>query len=460
MRESTTGLEQVTLPIMPGTARKLTRVLAHSNSLNADVQQILLTDPAAAIALFRRLGKVRPDARDSLTHAAHAVSMLGREQFKKLVAELPTLDPGPPDDRPRRAFAYSQSAHAAFYADAVSTMQGQPGNPEMPTAALLQQPAVIALWARDPESAARATNAARDQVPYEQAFSAELGRPLSEINLQLAAAWSFPNAARATLNAAGAFNHRLETVRLADRLAQSTALDWNSEDTVAAIEMLADHTRMEPDAAATWLRQQAKNAAQLLSNRAYPLPGFELLFLPREEEPDIDHPIPEFGRRPRRPPTPPSVTATAAAADLHSMLSETLHELQSAARLRRVLFLMLSRDRTRLQVRLAAGCGAVDPLRKLSLPMVQKHLFSLLMGKPQSLWFSNATRAKYLPLLPLPLHGQLAEKGFYAMSLWGKGRPIGLFLADGDELDSASYTTFRQHCQRANNLLTGTARAA
>ena len=53
-------LATATLPIMQETARELRRLLDLRSTRNQQLQDVLLSDPAAAIAVFRELGQRAP----------------------------------------------------------------------------------------------------------------------------------------------------------------------------------------------------------------------------------------------------------------------------------------------------------------------------------------------------------------------------------------------------------------
>ena len=184
-------------PIMQETGRELQRLLGLPATRNQQLQDVLLGDPAATVAVFRVLQQVRPGACEQVADTGHAVSMIGLDSLRRLVEELPRVAGSPGAGSP--APAYSQAAHAAMYAGALATLRGMGGSHDIPTAALLQNPAVLALWALEPESAQRATNAHRDGVAFAVAFGAELGEPLEEANQPLAEAWALPTLTRQSM---------------------------------------------------------------------------------------------------------------------------------------------------------------------------------------------------------------------------------------------------------------------
>ncbi|MGB5450597.1 MAG: HDOD domain-containing protein [Sedimenticolaceae bacterium] len=450
-------LTTATLPIMPETSRELRRLLGLPSTRNRQLQEVLLGDPAAVIAVFRELNRARPGAGEMATDAAHALSLTGLGPFRRLLDSLPKVEPGKRDHTGMqgRESAYSQAAHAAFYANALSTHKGMTGNQEIPTAALLQNPAILALWCVEPESALRAANAVRDGVPTNMAFGAELGEPLEDVNQRLARAWAFPRAAQQAMGDWDDFNPRPQMIKLADGLAQTTAASWQHEDSETFTELLSEFLDLSPERATAWLHRQATDAARSLSRYGYPLPGFELIFTGREPEgqdDEDDHAIPVFGApRPRQPPP----REPAPAGDLHSTMADVMRRIREQTGSARVIFAMLNHDRSRLRTRLALGGKPEDGLRRLDLDLAQRNLFTGLMGKPQSLWLNTENAGRYLDHLPASLRRMLGSQGAYMMSLFVRDKPLGLLYGDGASLSEQGYRQFRELCLEAGAILAG-----
>ena len=447
-------LAEATLPIMHQTGRELRRLLGQRSTLNRRLGDVLHSDPGAAIAVFRALGRIRPNASGLVTDAGHAVSLVGLDPFRRLLDSLPEVEPGrvPNVMTGGPTTAYSQAAHAAVYADALADHRGMGGNREITTAALLQNPAVPALWATEPEAALRATNAVRDGVPPDVAFTAELGESLQDANRRLAKAWAFPHLARQSMGDWDGFNPRPQMVMLAQGLAQNTTAGWRSETTATLAVRLADFLDLGHDQASAWLHRQTVDAARALHHLDYPLPGFELLYLPggNDDAGDRDD-IPVMGG-PRPHAALPQPGATA---DLHTTIADIMRRMRDEAGAARVIFAMLSSDRRRLHTRLALGGRADDGLRRLDLELSGNNLFSALGAKPQSVWLIGRNAARFRDHLPDPLRQVLDCRDAFMMSLFVRGRPLGLLYGDGAALDEPGYRRFRELCNEATTVLAG-----
>ena len=448
-------LADAELALMPHTARELRRLLGLPSTRAGLLQEVLLRDPAAAIAVLRRLGRLRPSAADQVTDLAHALSLVGLETLPELLGRIPAL----PESRSGRADprdGYSAAVHAAAYAGQLARRLGPAQDTGLATAALLQSPAVIALWSTDPAAAARATRAARRGTPGDLAWSEQLGAPLEQVNRSLAAAWSFPGLARQALALGESRSRAEQAVWLAAELARSSAAGWRHPDTGRATRMLADFLGLEPDQAAAWLRREAVEAARALAPCGYPAPGFELLYMPGDEQPSEDTPDeraadersanPPAAAAKDRSPASAAIGPEPATADVQTLVTGFMRRIQGETGSAQVLFAMLSRDRRRLRTRLVLGIEPGHGLGALDLELGQRHLFGLLMGKPQSLWLKPENAARYLGLLPAEQHGWIDARSSYLMSLFAGEHPLGLIYAGGAAAGEAGYRRFRELC--------------
>ena len=455
MKQALTEVDPLVLPIMPATAHELKRLLSLRNTRNEHLQSVLLLDPASTIALYRRIEQIRPGAAATITDPAHAISLIGLEVFRQIVAQLPVLDNNGLNKLITPAHGYSQAAHAAWYANRLSDDIHLGNGKEIATAALLQNPAILALWHKEPDSAARASNVVRDGVPYDVAFSAELGEPLNEANRRLAQAWHFPKLARDAMGDWDPFNRQPQIVMLSSMLAQSSAAGWRTEESALNLEILEDFLNMSNEAAISHWHQITVDAARSMASLGYPLPAYELAIAEGEEfEEDVlnDPRLPEFGcRKPQSSPPP---------VDLHNLIADIMRRMRDLSEVRRAVFILPNKTKTELKTRLALGGDKTDGIRQLKLPMAQKSIFSLLLGKQQSIWIRKENRAKFQTLIPDKVQQSIDPDGFYAMSIFANSKPIGILYADGGKQNEANYKKFRLLCQEVSQVIERKSQAA
>jgi hypothetical protein len=94
---------------------------------------------------------------------------------------------------------------------------------------------------------------------------------------------------------------------------------------------------------------------------------------------------------------------------------------------------------------------------ELTFELGSTQLFGRLMGKVQGIWFSGPLREKLMPLVPEGLRQRFAARDFFAMSLFVKDQPFGMFYADGGagapQLDEQRYGAFKDLCMAAAKAL-------
>lgn len=450
------------LPVMPYTAQQV-RMLMHSRtSSNADIEALLLNDPGAILALYRTLELTSPGAAGSVSGPAHALSMIGRDALRDTVNRFKVMEASQVRDFLSPALAYAQAAHAGWYARALAGLLGVSQAVEAQVAALLQHPATLALWQQEPESAARASNATRDGVSYDVAFSAELGEPLSRVNERLSENWRLPALVRESAGDRDVGDRLPLCVSLANRMAITAYARWPDRDLEIQTSLIAQMVSRPRFRAEAWWFGLTADIARRLLPWGYPLAARELLLLPGGEE-EIE--VPDLPRRKRATPAIPTAasesaepkpTAASAAkpkAGFSAVLGSAMQTLRETSGTRRAIFAMLSRDRQQLQTRLASGTTDDDPLRRLDLAVRSKQVFSLLLTRPQAVHITPANREKYQAYLtPLPL-GEASAAGCYATSVFVKGKPVGILYADGGEMNAEGYQAFRREAAAISRLL-------
>ncbi|MCB1752123.1 MAG: HDOD domain-containing protein [Gammaproteobacteria bacterium] len=136
---------------------------------------------------------------------------------------------------------------------------------------------------------------------------------------------------------------------------------------------------------------------------------------------------------------------------LQTALTDIMKKMREGAGLERAMFALLTPDRKTLRARFIIGAEKDAAIKTFQVNLDKRHLFSVLMLKPQSLWLNVDNRSKYLPMIPPHLHNSLNHHGFFVSSLFIDDKPVGILYADSSDaakLDSDSFTQFRQLAQQ------------
>lgn len=449
---SVNALALAPLPLLPQTQHALLNLLGKRNARNSDLQRVILQDPGAAVAVFRHLHRLRPDAAAEITDIAHALSLIGFSGLQHLLVELPTLTPSRELQDDAVHVVYSHACHAAAYARTLGQQRGLPNPAGLATAALLQHPAALALCSLDPEAALRAAAAVQDGVDPAVAYGAELRADLDATDRQLAERWGLPGLAVQVLHAAASDAARL--------VALSTQYAWLAGHEPSPVGELAGLLQLGADRTRALLHQLGVTAARELHPLGYPVAAYRFVQIPAEPALDAEEQARLDAVLTRRERRAPAAAAAAPPTPLHQALTDTMHRLQTEVGLELVVFAMLSRDRRRIQSRLAVGGTADDPLRQLHLGVTEAPLFHKLLAKPQSVWIHPANAPRYTPHLPTGWAPALQGSQLFAMSLIVGARPVGVMYGIGAGLTESAYQQFRNHCQEAMRLLARDRQAA
>ena len=134
--------------------------------------------------------------------------------------------------------------------------------------------------------------------------------------------------------------------------------------------------------------------------------------------------------------------------DISQLMTRILTAMHDGLAMDRVVFALLSPDQT-VKARFTRGVEEGSPMQRLNFSMVEKHLFTQLMGKMQAIWYRPATQQKLAPFLLPTLRAQIGRGEFMAMSVHVHDKPLGFFYADyGDKghMDENIYNGFKQLC--------------
>ncbi|MCW8905814.1 MAG: HDOD domain-containing protein [Sedimenticola sp.] len=468
----TTQLATASLPPLDDTRTQVARSLNKQSGNNADLQQIVIRDPGFALALFRTLSRLPNAPREPVSALSHALTLLGTGQVSRAADPLPKLAHYPPG-KPRRALlaGYSRAGHAAGYLAAWGHKLGLSNTEELATAVLFMELAELLLWSQaSQEMEQRQLLIARGQTPM-QAERTLFGFELDQLSRALAERWGLPPLVAQSLQPAGAFRQHSLMVMLAASLARESQRDWYSNQTRDLLELVAEMTRTTPDRAVAWMHSEAAAAARAL--HPLPLAVNGLIAGPGQRPTKRKLPRTETtgrsagDRETALPPVPvreaalPALTAAISATpERNRRLGQLMNELKSQAGVERIMVAIFNSNGDHLKVKYIVGADKSAPLRRFQHPAGGRHLFAVMLKKPQGVWLNGDNRQKLLPLLTEQARNTLNSDGFYMSSLFVKNRPLGILYADRNNpetLDRQGFSRFKTLAQRLANELSATA---
>jgi HD-like signal output (HDOD) protein len=148
-----------------------------------------------------------------------------------------------------------------------------------------------------------------------------------------------------------------------------------------------------------------------------------------------------------KPAVPKTIEKAKAPEMWKPLLAKYMRKMRNDIGLKRIMFAKISDDNTHARVCELVGADTDSGLNCFSVNIQQENLFKLLLSKQQGFWLKSSNQEKFLPMIPKELLNSIDQSGFFCMSLFTRGKPIGLIYADGAYvLNDDSYADFKKLC--------------
>jgi hypothetical protein len=336
--------------------------------------------------------------------------------------------------------------------------------------ALLYDMGEILLWAYAPEQALQIRKLARrKKLSLAQAQKEILGFDTRELQFAIAEAWHLPELMQEFMHSENAIQSRVRGVTMAALIARRAEVGWHDPALRADYEVIAGMLHMHFDEVVHLVHRNAVMEARYWDWYGVPPAAALLPMLPGEwpaepgdvEETQQPKEVPEAKLTPQHDVLSQVMAEIEAhldgTLDLNDMMALVLKGMHEGIGLNRVVFALLTADRSALKAKYVVGAEPGSPLRQFQIDMTTRHLFSLLMAKVQGVWLSASNRNALEPMIPFGIRQLVGHGEFFAMSVFLHGKPVGLFYADrnhdGGALDEQRYLEFKQLCLRASQGL-------
>ena len=459
------------LPVLRRTAKELARLAAKGEKASvSEIAGVILVDPLATLKVLQAANSLRRGRFGSeITTMEHAVMMLGLPPFFARFRNLGVVEDElrqQPQALHRLLSLLSRSHHAAVQAGDWAALHNDMKSEEIYVAALLQGWMEPLLWLRAPDVAAECERRARNgAMPLAAAQAEVLGVAPHELQSALDRAWHLPELLVDLMGAVDPdMRMRAFGVNLAVRVARHSEQDWWGGELAADIEAASVFLHLTVDAASSMVHRSAVTAARRWEWYGVAPAAARLPMLPGRFPPEAAEPQPDgedVCLMPQHDKLERYMREIAAHLDatlnLHDMMALVLKGMHDGIGLNRVVFALLTTDRSKVRTKYVLGAEAGSPLRNFEFGMNVPHLFARLMEKMQGVWFNSTNRAKFAPLIPAEIRSIVGDGEFFAMSVFVGDKAVGFFYADRGHgscaLDERSYQEFKQLCLRASQGL-------
>lgn len=464
------------LPVLRRTALALAWLAKNSDNASVpDIAEIVLHDPLMTLKVIGGVNS-RLRGRSEVITVQSAVLMLGMPPFFNQFSALQTIEDTLEEGSKERAGLLGtmmRAHHAAWQARDLAILRADFKAEEIYVGALLHDMGEMVLWCVAPDVMLKVLKSVRrDRISREEAESKLLGFTLWDFQRTLATAWRLPEMLLDFMDNAKVAQPRAVMAILGAALARHAAGGWHSPKLLADYEVIAGQFNFSTDEVIAIIHHNAVVQGRHWEAFHVPPAAAWLPMLPGDwpVEPDEDE-IQEREAAACLLPHPDELrrvmdeigTHLDGTLNLHDMVSLVLQGMHQGIGLNRVLFALMTADRSMVRAKYVLGAEEDSPLRNFQFDMATPHLFSRLLGKMQSVWVNASNQANFASLMSDGLCRMIGgNQDFFAMSIFVHERPVGLIYADrrhgSCELDEHCYMEFKRLCLRAAQGLAHLAR--
>lgn len=460
-------LSDMVFPIFEKTATQLAEIDESSGGSMDRVCHDVLLDAGAVLALLRKANSMtRGPLASDVTTAENAAMMIGLHNLKSLPAKLPRIQV-PAEDKFERGFLQivSRAYHAGYQAYEFAARRADMTPKEVFVAAFMHDIGKMALWLNGGDEMLQIQKMVFEKhMPLDEAQYVVLGFSVDELSLALARRWGLPELAKDALHAEKASNPRVLGIKLAVQLSRYAERSWYSEKACECIENIAEYLEMSYESTVSFVHDNAIKSARETEHIGvwHAAANLPLIYVPEVEEQTgegvvaVDEQTNEaapvhFCLMPQQDiyqDVENRIRKFSNISNVYELLELAMHGYHEGLGLNRVVFAMLSKDRTQLQARHLAGTDNDPMFSQFAIQLEPANLFTHIMKKQQSVWINDENRQRFFPLVPTEVRRLIKTDSFMASSIFAKDKSVGLIYADrhlGDShLDSHAYDRFKR----------------
>jgi len=455
-------LANETFPVFPATSKTLKNL--NDDDLNRSVDRFcsdILFDPGGVIAILRKANSGRQGGLGTrVCTVENAAMMIGMNAMRNLTDEFPNIEPpGETDSEKGYMKIVARAYHVAYQAYDWAVCRGDMTPKEVFVAAFLHDIGAMVLWLYASEQMQAVHELKWEkQVPDDEAQYVILGFSQEQLGHGIADIWKLPEMVYECLQAEDAHNPRALTVKLANQLVHLSETGWYTDEMTECLESVCQLLDISYHDA---VKRVHKNALEVARETAFygVSPSAALLPMTSAEWPTVhgnkrdEQAGKHFCLMPQKFMFDAAKTSLGKflkqEAPLNDIVEICMAGLHDGLGLNRVVFALLTKDLTKLEGRYIHGADS-DPVFSqfsVKVDLSNKDLFTQLLQKARSVWVSRENNEKIWPLIPESFKTLINTQEFFAMSVFVKGKPLGIFYADrhleDSHLDQKSYEGFK-----------------
>ncbi len=447
------------IPVLSSTIAKLHSLCINEKAEIHKLVDVIEEDPALCVQILRvSNNKTRGSLRTDITSINQALMIMGTEQINELPTRLPSIEKNLSDEsRHLLLITYSRAYHAATQAVYWANERKDMTPDEVYVASMLYflGEIIVAIYA--PNKLKSIYKMRKEKhIATEEAEYIVLGFTLDDLTLLLAKKWQLPILIQDALTSENTSQPRAYGIMLAVQLIRHAEFNWYNEKTIQLEQDAADWLNVNYDNLVSQVHQLAAKVARHSSQYntrplAYHLVNTEFTkkkTVEKQDElatvcllPNIDT---------LREVLQELKNESKSLNNIHEVMTLVLKGLHDGIGLNRVVFLMLNNEKDKLKISSAAGTDNDLEFNSISVNLIKRNLFVILLEKQQAIWLNESNVNKIWPLVPSEIQQIAKTKSFFAMSVHVNNQPVGIFYADRHNeacaLDSSSYNHFKTLC--------------
>ncbi|MDO8826570.1 HDOD domain-containing protein [Methylophaga sp.] len=451
------------MPVFPNTMLEINKILEQEDSAAVDVAQVILRDAALTGRLLKMANSVYYNPQGHhINTVSRALMLLGFEQVKVLALTLVLIDSLKASKRHDKVLKeMAISLHAAVQAQNMATLCHSELPEDIFIAALLSRLGYLTFWAFADEKTVSAYEQAEPTVSAE---IETLGYSLQQLTQGLAEAWSLNDLLVQSFRSHDK-SEAVQIIRYAGQLAFETRKSWDMTKLAPWFDQAAKLTHSNPESLKATVFDSALAAQQLLN-----LTGIEraqgLIPLPDDiqlQDDTLNEPIAEAEHTTLYFAPDQSIQlrilqdisqAIQERRSINQILEMVMEGIYRGAGMDRVVFAVLSADKSQLNCRYAMGHQNEQfcELFKITIDNEKTSLFKELLSAEDASMLDKSQPA-LLKKIHQESDGVFEVESLLAMPLKRSNKPFGLFLADRHAskraLEQQDLIAFRQFCQQA-----------
>ena len=241
-------------------------------------------------------------------------------------------------------------------------------------------------------------------------------------------------------------------IRLADNYTRQVEQGWYHPQMLRTCDACASYFEQSSAEMQRHLQQIALSAAQACPIADTMPAAARLIMLPERAPPELTRDEkPPIKRRANR------LLSQAESSDLDfiELLLGYLHEDMGMSQ---IALLLLSADKSELNVRATRGINESSPIHSLAIEIRTADLIKQMLIKPQGLWMQSQTYPRLAPKLPSTFNECFVHRNYFLMSFFISGNPTGMIYCDradtGEPLNMDSYLDFKKAVQSVGMAMT------